>query len=903
MRPGLADAKGSREMDDVLITKLSAPLPRHRLVSRDRLLDQLSREGLHSRLILVSAPAGFGKTTLLSTWRTANAGQCDMAWVALDEYDSDPARFWRHVIASIENALSRPADEARAALQGAMPQIQSAMAGLINAIAAHPRPLLVVLDEYQWITAPAVHESVAYLLDHLPVHAHVAMLTRADPPFGLARLRVRGELCELRAAQLRFTPEETRAFLREVMGIHLSEEALSVVQTRTEGWPAAVHLAAQVAKGAAPAQVSAHLITLLHAEEFIFDYLAEEVIRQQSPEVQHFLLHTCVLSHLNISLCDAMTGQDNAALILSRLQHDDFFISLLDADEGWYRYHPLYAQALQVLLRQKSPALLRELHARASDWHYSHDHLFEAIRHAQAIHDNERITRYIGDSYRRLIMQGDIVTVMRLLDALPAERVRSNARLAIAYAWSHIYAMQFGKLERYLSLALSAAEAETSDEQRMHVRAEVMALRAVYESVYGDAGKAMTLSHEAAAIADPDDALLQMVLGVSYGNAYRARGQVNEALRSYEATVRLGQSEGHYTLASLGEVRLSQMMLAAGRLHDARARLQAIADSHLSIRGEPVLFAAETLLLLGGTHYELNELSAAMDCISRGIEAAEITSNSVALIYNTVPAVQTLLACRSQREAQAFIERVAGLASHMQSPAPAAIADAHRAWFQCLTGQHLQAAAWAEHYATEAGRAALLALFRDEADQAQALVCAAQGKWQQAARVLRTLMEDAQAAGRARTVMAARVQLALLLETTGQHEPARAELLRALAMAEHEGCIRTFIHWGEPMHRLLMAVRGRAGDVLHDYIERLLDAFPLEQRGADTLIEPLTAREMEILQMLACGSTNADIAGRLIISTGTVKAHTNRIFGKLGVRNRTEAAARARALHLLAAGL
>ncbi len=295
-----------------------------------------------------------------------------------------------------------------------MPQIQSAIAGLINAMAASPRQLLVVLDEYQWITAPAVHESVAYLLDHLPLHNHVAMLTRADPPFGLARLRVRGELCELRAAQLRFTPDETRAFLREVMGINLSEEALGIVQARTEGWPAAVHLAAQVAKGAAPADVSARLMSLLHAEEFIFDYLAEEVIRQQPADVQHFLMHTCVLSHLSVSLCDAMTGEDNAALILSRLQHDDFFINLLDGTQGvGIAITHCMRRRCRCWCASNRPALLRELHGRASDWHYAHNHLFEAIRHAQAIDDNERITRYISGSYRRLIMQGDIVTVMR----------------------------------------------------------------------------------------------------------------------------------------------------------------------------------------------------------------------------------------------------------------------------------------------------------------------------------------------------------------------------------------------------------------------------------------------------------------------------------------------------------
>lgn len=885
-------------MDDLLITKLSAPLPRHRLVNRDRLLEQLSCEGLQARLILVSAPAGFGKTTLLSAWRAAKNPHCDVAWVALDEYDVDPARFWRHVIAAVENAIKKPAEEAHLALQGAMPQIQSAIAGLINAMAAHARPLLIVLDEYQWVNAPAVHESMAYLLDRMPAHAHVALLTRADPPFGLARLRVRGDLCELRAAHLRFTRDETQAFLHEVMGIDLTDEALSAVHDRCEGWPAAVHLAAMVAKGDSPADVSTRLISLLQADAFIFDFLVEEVIRQQPPAVQHFLMRTCILAHLNAPLCDAMTGESDAALMLLRLQQADFFISRLDGQEGWYRYHPLFAQALQTLLRQQSPALWRELHGIASDWNYAHDRLFDAIRHAKTIDDNERITRYIGSAYRRLIMQGDLVTLMRLLDALPHDLVRSQPRLAIAYAWSHIYSMQFSKLERYLGLAMSADQGAQTEEA-MRVRAEVMTLRAVYESVFGDANKAMALSHEAEMLVDKDDDLLQMVLGVSFGNAYRATGHVQEALRAYEATVRIGQGEGHFTLASIGEVRMSQMLIAAGRLHEAQARLQSIVSSHLNIRGEPVLFAAETLILLGGIHYELNNLKRALEDVERGIEAADATSHAVGLIYNAMPATQALLAGRSRAEAASFIERVVDMAAKMQSPAPMAIAAAHRAWFHCQTGQHAQASEWVGQYETAEGRAAVLPLFRDEADLTLVAFYMAQGKLIAAERVLRTLIESAQAEGRARTVMAARVQHAIVLDKAGQRDPARSELLRALAMAESEGFIRTFVDWGEPMRKLLLAVRGRAGDVLHDYIERLLDAFPINQHNTEALIEPLTPREVEILQLLAAGNTNADIATRLIISTGTVKAHTNRIFGKLGVRNRTEAAARARELHLL----
>lgn len=898
-------------MDDLLVTKLSAQRTRHEVVSRPRLLERLS-DGLNSRLILISAPAGFGKTTLFTQWCAQNAPSCDCAWIALDEYDNDPSRFWRHVVASLEATLGFQADAARAALKSAPPQVQTVVASLFNTLIApakekgvEPRPLVITLDDYHWITSPVVHDSVAFAIEHLPAHAHIAILTRADPPFGLARLRVRDDLTELRADQLSFSPDETRAYVRDVMALPIDDVALDLLQTRTEGWPAALHLAALAVKNRPDASV--RLTALLKADQFIFDYLAEEIFQHQPAPVQEFLLFSSVLSSLNAPLCDAVTGAANGAQMLSRLQHFNSVVASPGVDGEHYRYHSLVAQVLGDLLRRTRPDIIPELHRRASDWYYAHGQILEAIRHAQQAGDRERVTRCIARSYRAMLEAGDVATLMRLLEATPTDLVEREPSLSLAYAWSHIYALRFADLERYLRQSEAASQATSeimSATENDAIHAEVSALRAVFESVYGNPERALSFAHSAQAVADPDDTLLQMVIQQALGNAHRALGKPAEAIQHYELGVSLGRRSGWQVLSSVALMRQGQMLVMNGRLREGVSLLEEAMRLAMPKGSEPSLFAAEIALALSGPHYEWNALQEAAALVSRGMDMAERMDNHTALLYHAFTVGRIVLATASPAEVQSLIDHVTRQAALTRSHLLLAVSELFSAWMALKTGQLQLAEGWVEAYIAQQANHSLPPLFHDEADLLVARVRMAQARWAEAEQALREFINRTSDAGRQKVTIEAMALLALALQAEQRPDSASQALLDALTLAQPEGFIRTFVDEGEPMRHLLREAkrvvwRSSHRKGLTAYMDRLLLALGEQAEKANELTEPLTAREKEVLHLIAEGATNRQIAVRLAVSAGTVKAHTNHIFGKLGARNRTEAAARARALALL----
>ena len=368
----------------LLQTKLFLPRVRRDLVPRTRLSDQLGRTP-RPRLTLVSAPPGFGKTTLLAAWLDGVAEDRPVAWVSLEETERAPESFWTYVVTALDTAAPGVGATALPLLGTAHPPMATVLSAVLNALSALPAGLDVVLDDYHLADSPAIASDMAFLLDHLPPEAHLVISTRADPDLPLARLRATGELVEVRAADLRFTPDEAAAYLNEVVGLGLEAADVTALESRTEGWIAALQLAALSLRGRDDA--AGFIAGFAGDDRYVVDYLVEEVLARQPVPVRDFLLRTSILARLGGSLCDAVTGADDGKAVLDLLDRSNLFVVPLDDSRQWYRYHHLFADVLHTHLLGERPGEVADLHRRASRWYDAHGDPVAAVRHALAAGD------------------------------------------------------------------------------------------------------------------------------------------------------------------------------------------------------------------------------------------------------------------------------------------------------------------------------------------------------------------------------------------------------------------------------------------------------------------------------------------------------------------------------------
>src|SRR5919112_2435741 len=438
--------------DPLLLTKLSTPLPRPSLVSRPRLSGRL-REGLGCRLTLLSAPAGFGKTTLLSTWLAASVGQGrSVAWLSLDASDNDPARFWRYFIAAVDRICPGVGGAALVLLRSPQaPPIEAVLATMLNELADLESDAVLVLDDYHLIESQAIHEALAFLIEHLPARMHLVISARADPPLPLARLRVRGQMAEVRAADLRFAPEEAVEFLNGAMGLELSAQDIAELETRTEGWIAGLQMAALAMRERA--DVSGFIEAFTGSHRYVLDYLVEEVLNRQPEGVRSFLLETSVLDQLTGGLCDALTGRSDGQSMLETLERENLFVVALDDVRRWYRYHHLFADALRARLAARHAERAAELHAAASRWLAENGLLADAVRHAIASGDHERTADLVELTVADLRRRRQDRTLRDWLAALPDDVVRRRPLLALSLGWRRLAEGDFDGVEAWLDAA------------------------------------------------------------------------------------------------------------------------------------------------------------------------------------------------------------------------------------------------------------------------------------------------------------------------------------------------------------------------------------------------------------------------------------------------------------------
>jgi LuxR family maltose regulon positive regulatory protein len=899
----------------LLETKFHVPRRRRILVSRPRLNERLS-SGAESALTLVSAPAGFGKTTLLTEWlaewvAAAPAGERLAAWVSLDERDNDPALFWRYLVSAFDAAAPGVGSSALALLPSSQPAAEAVLATLLNDLGAVQNDVVLVLDDFHVIEAHDVRDGMAFLLEHLPFHVRLVIAGRADPALPLARLRGRGELLEVRAADLRFTPDEAAAYLNEVMGLALTAGDVAALEGRTEGWIAALQLAALSMQGRD--DIPGFIAGFAGDDRYIVDYLVEEVLQRQSESVRTFLLQTSILSRLSGPLCDAVTGRDGRKATLEGLDRGNLFLVPLDDRRRWYRYHHLFADVLQAHLLEEQPDRIRELHRRASAWYEANGERAEAVHHALAGEDFERAADLVERAIPDLRRDRQEATLRSWLGALPEELFRVRPVLTMGVVASLMTRGDLDGVEERLRQAEQwmdpatdrAAEMVVVDEEEFRMLPNAIAMyRAGTALIRGDVAGTMTNARRALELAGEDDHLARGAPAALLGLAYWTSGDLHASSRLYVDAMASLERAGHHSDVLGCSIALADMRLAQGRLGEAisifERGLQRAEQFQPVLRGAADMHVGLSQLLC-----ERDDLDAARE----HLEASSELGEHAGLPQNRY---RWQVAMARIREADGDLDGAVALLDEAErryvgdfSPDVRPVA-ALRARVRIAQGRWAEALEWAgmrglsvddelsyphefEHLTLARALLARYTAERDERSRDQIV-----GLVQR----LRSAAEDG---GRTGSLIDVLVVHALAQQVRGDVPAALAVLRRALTHAEPEGYVRLFVDEGRPMASLLRALAKEAG--AGSYVRRLLGAFDgtaVSRPVSQGLIDPLSARELDVLRLLGTDLDGPDIARRLFVSLNTVRTHTKNIYAKLGVNNRRAAVRRAGELDLMA---
>jgi LuxR family transcriptional regulator, maltose regulon positive regulatory protein len=903
----------------LITTKLALPPARPALVPRARLMDRLE-VGLQHKLTLIAAPAGYGKTTLVSAWHaTASGSAWSLAWLSLDTGDNDPVRFWTYVVAALQTLHDGLGVDAQTLLQSPQPPpLTTVLTLLINAIAALPAPVALVLDDYHVIASPAIHESLAFLLDHLPPQLHLVIISRVDPPLLLMRLRARGEMTEVRAADLGFTTDEVEIFFNQLLGLRLAADDVAVLAARTEGWIAGLVLAAHALSGHANA--SAFVRELAGSHRFILDYLVEDVLQQQPHHIQRFLLDTAILNRLTASLCDALLLGDDAPpdaaysqLVLDELERKNLFLVPLDGQRRWYRYHQLFAEMLCSRVQQLQPERLPLLHRRAAAWYVQQGLISEAVEHALLAGDTEQAAVLVEQLAEATFLRGEVRTLLGWLSALPEAIVHARPRLALAYAWALAFTGHVDAAEAQLEDVEQRTQQATAGERPRLGGAA--ALQAIVASLRGDVPSLIALAQAALALGSADTGEPHSLSLLALGLAHFFDGDLVAAHETLTQVIARRQTSGDLLPTMLAIYVLADVELHQGQLHQASELLQQGLLFGSGADGQPLPIAGLAHMGLGDVLRERNELDAAMHSLRTGIALARQWGIHVLLVDSTIALARLHQAYGDGNGGLQVIRNFEGqMYEAWITPWHRAQLAACRARLWLAQGRRVLASQWAEDYAArlEADAPNLRPLIKyGFAHTTLARVLLAEGRPEEAAQLLERLLAVAEAGGWIGDVIELRALRALTLQLQGASTQALTTFVSALALAEPEGYVRLFVDEGAPMvallGKLLQTQRERLPASLQQvstsYVQQLLAAagaaVPAEPAAPEALLEPLSDRELEVLRLLAAGLESPEVARALIISVSTARTHIKNIYGKLGVHGRVQAIERARALGLI----
>lgn len=878
-------------------------------------------------LTLIVAPAGFGKTTLL----VDHIANCEMpvAWLSLDKNDNQASRFLTYLVAALQGADRSLGEQARELLAGFEADTpETILTSLINDLELAQVELAVVLDDYHLINSQEVHEAVTFLVEHCPGNFHLVIASRSDPVLPLARWRVRGLMAELRTADLRFSVPEASVFLNEIMDLGLDARSVATLAQRTEGWVAGLQMAALSMRDRE--DVGEFIQGFSGTNRYILDYLLSEVLNGQTPEIQHFLLYTSVLESMNAALCVALldnkewTSENNsgeAQAVLEELERANLFLAPLDEERSWYRYHPLFADLLQAQLQKSGGGqVISRQKIRAAEWHAKHGSILEAINYASAAADDARVERFIEQNYMELVKRGEQAWLRSWTGKLSLEQVCRRPWLCVYVAYSHSWFGELDEAERLLAAAEKHIQVGDPVADSLTLECHIAYIKSRVTAMRGDLQRAIELCLQARSQVPDSNLPLLLDTSITLGYEYFLSGDLINASQILEETIRSGRSSGAVINTVAAACLLGRMYAIEGQLNKSQETYISAA-SGIPEDGSPHL-GAWSLVENGMAEncYERNDMRSAMEHIQRALELLPWWEKADDWILAYITLSRIHLWQKKLEEAQEALNKASQFINSRvvfgEARTAFSIAQA-RLWM--ARGDWPAARRWADSLAEETAH--VDDPFRNQFEllhTMRARILAAGKKLPEAAILLAHLEETARKNQRKGRLIEIEILKALLLQKMGEPSQAEAALTESLALAEPEGYTRLFLDEGQPLRTLLgQRLAHIEPGRLRDYAAHLLADFEAESRHGQpvnegkfhlddypaemekSLVEPLSEREMEVLQLVAQGKGNKEIARELVVAAGTVKAHTASIYRKLEAGNRTEAVARARILGLL----
>jgi LuxR family maltose regulon positive regulatory protein len=884
----------------LITTKLFIPPTRPDFISRPRLIDQLN-SGLLRKLTLLSAPAGFGKSSLLSSWAEQLRPATHIAWLSLDERDNDLSRFLTYLAAAFQAGNIEIGNGILAAIQSPeLANMDAILAGLLNEIAELSGETALILEDYHLINSQQIDQALIFLLDYSPANMHLIISSRYDPSWPLARLRARGQLLEIRANDLRFTTDESATFFRKFTGLELSTQEVTALEERTEGWITGLQLTALSMKSRD--DIQAFISSFTGSNRYILDYLGEEVLSGQFKDVQNFLLQTSILERLTGPLCDAITGKSGGTDTLINLEHSNLFISPLDNERQWYRYHHLFADFLRSNLHQQySMESIRELHDRASRWHYKERNLEEAMSHTMKAEDYELAAMMIDENLASLFSHSEIPILLGWIEQLPEDIVCDRPWINVHRANTLVLAGRPDEVDPLLENI--EKRIEPNHPRRSEILGHAAAVRAYAANLAGDAERATEMVHIAKENLPDEHFAGRGMAAYTMADTYYAQDDLESAKQELQDMYRIGERSSQLMILILAICQLAVIKITQGQLHQAKELYDQAYKCLSDLGGLDSRLRCSYEFGIADLLREWNQLDSAYEHAMIGDEYRKRYGG-----YLMVGELSLMRILQARGDVNGALDVLFEAERLMK---------VHR--FQLAITVEFKAARVEQWLAAgdiaSAIRAAEECNGGSEPEQiALARLHLAQGHTTEVERILIPQKHLAESGGRTSRMLEIMILQSIALKQKGQPEEAIRTLSQVLSLSRPEGFQRVFLDHGLPIYDLLAQISSQdpkaakqetgISQFTQDYARDLIDAFHREgkiptEKGDQGLIDPLTDRELEVLQLLAEGLSNKAIAERLVVAPSTIKQHLKNIYGKLDVHNRTQAVARVQELDLI----